>query len=144
MCSFLIYILKKNKKNNIIKTEEVRVVFEWTKGNAFTLYVTLYTTNITLNSAAASYFSDVRWVMIGVDHENALVAIKPVTKRELDLKLVPLEQLHKISIGKGYGRISNKMIMAQIEELCKEKLDGIKRSATFDEKQGMLIVDLHS
>ena len=144
MFFFFRIVLKKNKKNNIIKTEEVRCVFEWTKGNAYTLNVTLYTTNITLNSAAASYFNEVRWVMIGIDRENMLVAIKPVTKRELDLKLVPLEQLHKISIGKGYGRISNKAIMAQIEEITKEKLDGIKRSATFDEKSKMLVVDLQS
>lgn len=114
------------------------------KGNAYTLNVTLYTTNITLNSAAASYFNDVRWVMIGLDKDENLVAIKPVTKRELDLKLIPLEQLHKISIGKGYGRISNKAIMAEIAEMCQQSLDGIKKGANFDDKQGMLIIDLNS
>ena len=114
------------------------------KGNAYTLNVTLYTTNITLNSAAASHFSEVRWVMIGLDKDENLVAIKPITKRELDLKLVPLEQLHKISIGKGYGRISNKAIMAEIAEMCQQSLDGIKKGANFDDKQGMLIIDLNS
>lgn len=114
------------------------------KGNAYTLNVTLYTTNITLNSATASHFSDVRWVMIGLDKDENLVAIKPVTKRELDLKLIPLEQLHKISIGKGYGRISNKAIMEEIAEMCQQSLDGIKKGANFDDKQGMLIIDLNS
>lgn len=122
----------------------MNLVFEWMKGNAYTLNVTLYTTNITLNSAAASYFNDVRWVMIGLDKDENLVAIKPVTKRELDLKLIPLEQLHKISIGKGYGRISNKAIMAEIAEMCQQSLDGIKKGANFDDKQGMLIIDLNS
>ena len=82
--------------------------------------------------------------MIGLDKDENLVAIKPVTKRELDLKLVPLEQLHKISIGKGYGRISNKAIMAEIAEMCQQSLDGIKKGANFDDKQGMLIIDLNS
>lgn len=119
-------------------------MFEWVKGNVYTLNVTLYTSNITLNAAAASYFSDVRWVMIGFDKEKKQVAIKPVTKRELDLKLVSLEQLHKISIGKGYGRISNKAVLEQIAQMCNETLDGTKKGANFDEKQGMLIIDLLS
>lgn len=119
-------------------------MFEWVKGNVYTLNVTLYASNITLNAAAASYFSDVRWVMIGFDKQSKQVAIKPVTKRELDLKLVSLEQLHKISIGKGYGRISNKAVMEQIAQMCNETLDGTKKGANFDEKQGMLIIDLLS
>ena len=119
-------------------------MFEWVKGNAYNMNVTLYATNITLNSAAASYFEDVRWVMIGLNREKKQVAIKPVNKRELDLNLVSLEQLHKISIGKGYGRISNKAIMKEIEDILGAKMDGIKKEAMFDEKEGMLVVDLHS
>ena len=119
-------------------------MFEWVKGNAYNIYVTLYATNITLNSAAASYFEEVRWVMIGLNREEKQLAIKAITKREIDLKLVPLEQLHKISIGKGYGRISNKAIMKEVEMILGTSLDGLKKEAIFDEKEGMLIVDLHS
>lgn len=119
-------------------------MFEWVKGNVHTLNVTLYASNITLNAAAASYFDDVRWVMVGFDKDAKQVAIKPITKRELDLKLVSLEQLHKISIGKGYGRISNKAVMAEIAKMCESSLDGIKKGANFDEQQGMLIIDLLS
>ena len=45
-------------------------MFTWIKGNAYTLVLTLYPNNITLNSSAASYFEDVRWAMIGLDKEN--------------------------------------------------------------------------
>lgn len=117
-------------------------MFTWVKGNAYALVVTLYPNNITLNNSAAAYFQDVRWAMIGIDHENACVAIKPVTKREVDLKLVPLEQLHKVSIGKGYARISNKQVVEEIAQLLKRDVDGVKFDAEFDEKQSLLLVDL--
>lgn len=117
-------------------------MFTWVKGNAYALVVTLYPNNITLNNSAAAYFQDVRWAMIGIDHENYCVAIKPITKREVDLKLVPLEQLHKVSLGKGYARISNKQVIEEIAQLLDKEVDGVKFDAEFDEKQGLLIVNL--
>ncbi|WP_416326552.1 hypothetical protein [[Eubacterium] hominis] len=118
-------------------------MLEWVKGNVYTLVITLYPSNITLNSSAASYFKDVRWSMIGVDRETFQLAIKPVTKREVDLNLVPLEQLHKVSVGKGYARISNKAIIEEISLMIDAPIDGLKISATFDDEENMLIADLH-
>lgn len=119
-------------------------MFEWVKGNAFNLVVTLYPGNITLNNSAASYFSDVRWVMVGIDSEHKRLGIKPVTKREIDLHLVPMEHLIKISIGKGYGRISNKDVIQEISGLIGKEIDGLKLPATYDDKENMLIVDFKS
>ena len=89
-------------------------MYEWIKGSVFNMITTLYPTNITLNSSAATVFSDVRWVMLGLDRIECKLAIKPIAKREIDLKLVPMDQLHKISIGKGYARISCKSIIDEI------------------------------
>lgn len=119
-------------------------MFTWVKGNAYSMIVTIYPNNLTLNNTATSYFQDVRWAMIGIDHENLQIGVKPVTKREVDLKLVPLEQLHKVSIGKGYARISNKQVVEEISALLNMPLDGVKFKADFDEKQGLLLVDLRS
>lgn len=117
-------------------------MLEWVKGNVYTLVLTLYPNNITLNSSAASYFNDVRWTMIGLDKETKRLAIKPVTKREIDLNLVPLDQLHKISVGKGYARISNKSIIEEVSIMLHSSIDGLKVNASFDEKENMLIADL--
>ncbi len=119
-------------------------MFTWVKGNAYSLVATMYENNITLNQAAATYFQDVRWVMIGIDHEAKQVAIKPVTKREIDLKLVPLEQLHKISVGKGYARISGKQTMEEISRLIKQPLHALKFDGIYDEQQGLFIIHLVS
>ncbi|MEG0469330.1 hypothetical protein [Amedibacillus sp. YH-ame10] len=118
-------------------------MFEWVKGNVYTMILTLYPNNITLNSSAASIFQDVRWVMIGIDKTHSQLGICPVTKREIDLNLVPLAQLHKISVGKGYARISNKMIIEELSAMIDQPIDGLKINAVFDEKQNMLIADLH-
>ena len=118
-------------------------MFTWVKGNAYALVATLYENNITLNQAAAAYFQDVRWVMIGLDHDAKRLAIKPITKREIDLKLVALEQLHKISLGKGYARISNKQTMEEISRLIDQPLHAQKYDGVYDEQEGLLIVDLN-
>jgi len=128
----------------MIIRKAVPMMFTWIKGNAYALVATLYGNNITLNQAAAAYFQDVRWAMIGIDHEAKKIAIKPVTKREVDLKLVPLEQLHKVFVGKGYARISNKQMMEEVSQMMQHPLDGWKCDAQFQEQEGLLIIDLIS
>jgi len=117
-------------------------MYEWIKGSVFNMITTLYPTNITLNSSAATFFDDVRWVMLGLDRKECKLAIRPVSKREVDLKLVPMEQLHKISIGKGYARISCKSIIEEINSLLSKNVDGAKMTTEYDEKDNMLIVYL--
>ena len=65
-------------------------------------------------------------------------------KKDIDRKLVPMEQLHKVSIGKGYARITNKQMMEEISNLLGEPLNGNKYNAMFHEQQGLLIVELTS
>lgn len=117
-------------------------MYEWVTGNAHTQIVRLYPNNLTLNSSAAVHFNDYRYVTIGIDRTNLKIAIKPVPKRDVDLKLVPVEHLHKVSIGKGYGRISNKTVCDEIAQLLDTTLEGQKVLATYDRKSQMLIVDL--
>lgn len=117
-------------------------MFEWVKGNAYSLVVTLYPNNITLNSSAAEHFKDVRWAMIGIDKKHHRLGIKPVTKREVDLNLIPKEQLHKVSIGNGYARISNKVVINEISAMIDREINGLKLSATYDETEEVLIVNI--
>lgn len=117
-------------------------MFEWTVGNTYNMLVTLYPNNLTLNNVAAAHFNDCRYCLLGLDRLNKLLAIKSVTKEEIDLQTVPLSALHRIFIGKGYARISNKSFISDIYKLldCGDK--GLKFNAEFDEREKMLIVDL--
>lgn len=121
-------------------------MFEWTIGNAYAMTVTLYPNNFTLNSVASAKFEDCRYCMLGLNRDAKQVAIKVVTKEDIDLGLVPKEHLHKVSIGKGYARISNKVFMQEIADLMDFELikEGIKFKASFSEKEHMLIIDLES
>lgn len=118
-------------------------MYKWMTGNSYSNIVTLYSNNFTLNSVACQYFQDIRWCLIGIDEASRKVAIKPVSAREIDLHLVQLEHLNKVSMGKGYARISNKHIIDEISTLIETECNGLKFVAQFDEKEKMLIVDLN-
>ena len=117
-------------------------MYEWIKGSTFTALATMSDTNITLNNSATSHFTDVRWVLVGLDYEAGKLAIKPVTRSDYDLRIYPLEDLHKISIGNGYARITNKSIMNTIAGVVGKPLENSKYLATWDEQQNMLEIDL--
>ena len=80
--------------------------------------------------------------MIGLDKEGMKLGIRPITKREIDLCLVSMDELHKVSVGKGYARISNKMIMEEIGNMIDRSINGLKINAEYDEKENMLVADL--
>lgn len=117
-------------------------MFKWIKGSNFTALATMTDTNITLNNSATSHFTDCRWVLVGVDNDDKKLAIKPVSRNDYDLRIYPLEDLHKLSVGNGYARITNKSIMNMISSLVGYPLDNVKYLATWDDQQSMLIIDL--
>lgn len=119
--------------------------FKWVKNEIATPTVTIYESNLTLNKVACENFSDIRFVLLGIDDQLNQIAIKPISKEEIDLGIYPSSQLHKISIGKSYGRISNKTFIKSIA--VKYNIDfstqnGIKYDAYFDDKNKILVVQL--
>lgn len=119
--------------------------FVWAKNDVANTSVTLYETNITLNKAACRPFEDVRFVLLGYDNDTRQLAIKPVSKEDIELNLYPRANLHKISLGKSYGRISNKNFMREIAtrfNLDYNKDKGIKLDAEYDEDNQAMIVSL--
>ena len=119
--------------------------FEWSTNDIAKKTVTIYSTNLTLNKAACRHFEDVNYVLLGLDRKNNLLGIKPIQKQEIDTQIYPEDQLHRISIGKSYGRVSNKNF---IENLAREyHLDlsdkqGLKYPANFDVVHQILTVNL--
>jgi hypothetical protein len=65
-----------------------------------------------------------------------------VTKREVELKIVQLEHLHKVSIGKGYARISNKIVCDELSAIINANLEGQKYIARYDDKEKLLVINL--
>lgn len=124
-----------------MKKKEGGFMFEWIPGTSAQLLLTFNSGNLTLNAATSRYFDDIRYAAIGLDKSNLTVAIKPVTKREIDLQLIPIEQLHKVSLGNGYARISSKSVCDSIADMIRSKAEGRKYSIVYNDKDKMLIVD---
>lgn len=113
-------------------------MYEWINGNTYLVQATFSPSNITLNNAAKSHFENCRYVRIGLDREKKKVAIMPVEKKDIERCRIPIEQLQKISIGKSYARISNKMLMHEIYTSMHVHVDSCKYAAAFNEKENIL------
>lgn len=117
-------------------------MFKWIDGNVNTLIATINENNITLNQKAASIFEDTRFVSVGIDTDQSLVAIHPVTKNEIDKAIFTPQQLHTISIGNGYAKISNKALCQLIQNHLQYELNNSKFYCEYDAKNRYLIIDL--
>ncbi len=118
-------------------------MFKWIDGNVNTLITTINENSITLNQKAASYFENTRFVTVGIDPDRRLVAIHPVTKEDIEHSVFTPQQLHKIHIGNGYAKITNKSLCQLIQNQLEYKLDGNKYNSEYDEKNKYLVIDLN-
>ena len=119
--------------------------FTWVNNDIATPSVTIYDSNFTLNKTACRFFEDTKYVLLGIDENLDQLAIKPITKEEKELGIFPEEAIHKISVGKSYGRISNKQFIANISDkynLDFEEQKSYKYDVRYDEKQKLLIIQL--
>lgn len=117
-------------------------MFKWATGNAYAMIATIYPTNFTLNTPATLKLNNAHYCILGLDENEKKVAIKAITKEQIDLGVVPLEHLHKISYGKGYARISNKSFIDNLNSFIKIPDKGIKLALNYDEIEKMLIMNI--
>ena len=76
-----------------------------------------------------------------LDRKNNLLGIKPIQKQEIDTQIYPEDQLHRISIGKSYGRISNKTFIRELSQIYRLDLSDNKYYK-YDVIHQILLVDL--
>lgn len=119
--------------------------FEWSTNDIATKTLTIYETNLTLNKAACHHFEDVNYVLLGVDKENNQIGIKPVTKDDINNEIYPKSQLHRISIGKSYGRVSSKSFVEGLShtfDLDFQNKQSYKLNVHFDVVHQILVAQL--
>jgi hypothetical protein len=91
--------------------------FEWVSRKKVDEIATIYESNITLNKSATSYLEKAYVVLLGIDKERHLIAIKPIRKGDPDLEYIPKEQRHNITVKSSYSRISNKRFIEDLSEI---------------------------
>lgn len=107
--------------------------------------VTLYETNITLNTVSASYFENSFAVLVGVNVKDKTLIIKSLNKEEATSGIYKKTDLHQISIKPSYGRINGKNIIRGISshfplDFTNKKL--YKFSCYWDVASKSLIINL--
>ncbi|MFW5888868.1 MAG: hypothetical protein ACOCUD_00655 [Bacillota bacterium] len=120
--------------------------FEWISRKKVDEVATIYETNITLNKSATSYLEKAYVVLLGLDKERHLIAIKPLRKGQTELEYVPKEQRHNITVRSSYSRISNKRFIQEISDLINldfTKNNFYKFDAYWNDSEQALIIDLN-
>jgi len=120
--------------------------FEWISRKKVDEIATIYETNITLNKSATTHLEKAYIVLLGLDKERHLIAIKPIRKGQTELEYVPKEQRHNITIKSSYSRISNKRFIKEISDLVKldfTEKNFYKFGAYWSDSEQALIIDLN-
>lgn len=79
-------------------------------------FVSIYETNITLNTVASSNFKTAFTTLIGYDKTKNILLIKALNKEEATMGKYTENDLHAISIKPTYGRINGKSIINNIQK----------------------------
>ena len=120
--------------------------FEWVSRKKTDEVATIYESNITLNKSATSYLEKAFVVLLGIDKEKHLIAIKPIKRGDIELEYIPKDQRHNITIKSSYSRISNKHFIQDVSKLVElnfEENNYYKFPAYWSESEQSLIIDLN-
>lgn len=118
---------------------------QWLSNN-FKGVITLYETNITLNTVSASHFENTYAVMIGYSKKDHVLIIKSLNKEEATSGVYNKADLHTISVKPSYGRINGKNIIRNISAFLPLDFTAknmYKYYCTWDAASKSLIIDLN-
>lgn len=121
--------------------------FVWASKKPKDGVATLYESNITLNKAASTHFERAYSVLLGYDPEGQRIAVKPISKEEVDSGKIPEEKRHKITVKSSYARVSNKKFMkevAQNSDLDLANGQSFKFKAVWSKPDSALVIDLNN
>ncbi len=116
----------------------------WFNENFKELVSTIQNNNITLNKQSKSLIENAYTVMLGLDEQEKIVHIKPLTKEESIRGYIQEKKQYKITIRSSYARISNKFFINEIKKLIEinDLTEPKKFIVTFDDNSKSLLIDL--
>ena len=119
--------------------------FVWASRKPNEGLATLYENNITLNKSASAHFDSAHSVLLGLDPDGKRIAVKPISKQELERGIIPQEKRHKITVRPSYARVCNKKFIQEVAGLVALNLSdntAYKFKAMWSKKDAALIIDL--
>ncbi len=123
--------------------EEEKVMIKWFNVKDRTGIATLYTNNITLNTAAMSPLDFAFKVQVGID-DNQNIIIKPLSRDVVESGVLDECCLLKLEMHKSFARISSALLLKQISEALTLDLskNGLRYETTWDSVENILIVNV--
>jgi hypothetical protein len=123
------------------------MAFEWASKKPTDGVATLYESNITLNKVASSHFETAhkKLILLGFDAKGKRIAIKPLSKEDLELGIFPEDKRHRITLKPSYARVSNKKFMKEVSDELGISLDANtshKYKAIWSAEDQALVIDL--
>ncbi|MFI3252099.1 MAG: hypothetical protein R3Y60_03045 [bacterium] len=117
----------------------------WYNENQKTLISTIQNNNITLNKTCVTLLEHAYSVMLGLDYENKVVYIKPLSKEEATRGDITEKEQYKITVKSSYARVSNKNFINEIKKVLgiSDLTDPKKYIASFDDYSRSLKIDLN-
>lgn len=117
----------------------------WFNENQKSLISTIQNNNITFNKTCLNFIQHAYSVMLGVDYDNNIVHIKPLSKEDATRGDITEKEQYKITIKSSYARVSNKMFINEIKKMLKidDLTDPKKFITLYDEYNKTLIIDLN-
>ncbi len=106
--------------------------------------VTIASGNITLNKAATNFFESTYSVLLGMERNQRLIVIKPLSKAEAIKHDIPESNKYKITVRSSYSRVTNKAFIDEISQLIGIDFnqETKKYKASWQSKDQLLMVDL--
>lgn len=123
------------------------MAFVWATKKPTEGVATLYESNITLNKVASSHFETAhkKLILLGFDPKGRRIAIKPLTKEDIELGIIPEDKRHRITLKPSYARVSNKKFMKEVADELGIRLDtntSHKFKANWSKEEAALVIDL--
>lgn len=118
----------------------------WFNEDQKTLITTIYDNNITLNKSCVRLIENSYSVMLGLDYDEKLILIKPLSKDAATKGDIPLTSQYKITVRSSYARVCNISFINEIKKIIGDidlKSNPKKFVATFDEDEKCFKIYLH-
>ena len=123
--------------------KEESEMIKWFNVKDRTGVATLYSNNITLNTAAMSPLDFAYKVQVGID-ENQNIIIKPLSRDVVESGALDECCLLNLEIHKSFARISSALLLKQISEVLNLTLSKtpIRFETNWDSVENILIVNV--
>lgn len=117
---------------------------EWFSKKDKNGFATIYPTNITINKNASTDIESSYACMLGVDKEEKLILLKPISKDDYDTGKYDKDSVFVLSGAKSYTRVSSTDFVNMIQGLfdLDFKKSPKRYEAEFNKKDEVLLIKL--